>query len=81
MANFTREISEGSDIRQHIHSAIFNYYPLSKSDLNMEETISSLFEDDKLESVLHLLNDQREAVGIGESEFLQGVCWIGKLNY
>ncbi len=47
----------------------------------MEETISSLFEDDKLESVLHLLNDQREAVGIGESEFLQGVCWIGKLNY
>jgi len=79
IAKFTRPLKEDSDLRQHIHSAIFRYIPLSKADLNLNETVSALFEDDKIESVLHLLNDQREAVGIGESEFLQGVCWVGEL--
>jgi len=80
IARFTRPSAEGGELRQHMHSAIFSYFPLSKSDQDLYKTVFSLFEDDKIDSVMHLLNDQRETVGIGESEFFQGICWVGPLD-
>ena len=37
----------------------------------------NLFETESLLGVLHLLNDTREVVGIGQSEFIRGACWAG----
>ena len=79
LEKFTRVSAEGKKLYQHIHSAVFSYYPLGKSVLVQKEVIDALFEDDKLKGVMHLINDQREAVGTGESEFFHGVCWVAPL--
>jgi len=79
LGKFTRVSAEGKKLYQHIHSAVFSYYPLGKSVLVQKEVIDALFEDDKLRGVMHLINDQREAVGTGESEFFHGVCWVAPL--
>ncbi len=33
-----------------------------------------------LSAVLHLLHDSREITGGGESEFVRGACWVGKID-
>jgi len=64
---------------QHFHSAVFTYHPLCKADIDLYTALSGFFEHDKIQSILHLLSDKREAVGAGESEFFHGTCWIGKI--
>ena len=32
-----------------------------------------------LQAVLHLLHDDREITGGGESEFVRGACWVGPI--
>lgn len=80
MLKFTRPLSPGSPVHQHFHTAVFSYQPIKKTDINLDDTITTFFEQDKIRGVLHLLNDSREINGIGESEFKSGVCWIGQIN-
>lgn len=80
LKKFTRPLAPGSRIHQHFHSAIFSYHPFKKTNINLNETITSFFEQDKIRGVLHLLNDTREITGIGESDFKGGICWIGKID-
>jgi hypothetical protein len=77
---FTRPLAPNSIVQQHFHSAIFAYHPFKKTNVDLNETVSALFEQDKIMAVLHLINDTREFTGVGESEFKNGICWIGKIN-
>jgi hypothetical protein len=63
----------------HFHAAAFSYRPLQKGLIDLRTTVSTLFEAETLQGVLHLLNDDREIVGAGDSEFVRGACWIGPL--
>jgi hypothetical protein len=33
-----------------------------------------------LQGILHLLNDDREILGVGQSELTRGVCWLGRIG-
>jgi anti-anti-sigma factor len=63
----------------HLHAAAFRFRPLRKAMTNLDDTVAELFEPDQLLGVLHLLNDDRGAAGVGESEFVTGACWIGQI--
>jgi anti-anti-sigma factor len=73
---FTRPLHPGSSLSGHIHSAIFPFIPLKKSNIDLTETIDYLFENAELTDILHLTNDSREIVGLGESQFVQGFIWV-----
>jgi hypothetical protein len=60
----------------HIHTAVFPYIPLKKAETGPEDTTAHLFENAGLTDILHLLPDDRPLTGLGESAFLQGVCWV-----
>lgn len=75
-----RPMRETSDLNGHFHAAAFSYRPLKKGRLDLKPTVSTLFEQETLQGVLHLLADDREATGGGESEFVRGACWIGPLS-
>jgi hypothetical protein len=64
----------------HFHGAAFSYRPLQKGAIDLAPTVSGLFEGESLQSVLHLLADDRDLVGVGESEFSRGACWIAPLG-
>jgi hypothetical protein len=38
-----------------------------------------LFENETLQGVLHLIGDDREIAGAGESDFLRGALWVGAI--
>ena len=60
----------------HFHAAAFSYRPLKKGNIDLNATVTTLFETETLQGVLHLLNDTREAAGPHQSEFVRGACWI-----
>jgi anti-anti-sigma factor len=60
----------------HFHAAAFSYRPLRKGSIDLKTTVTTLFETETLQGVLHLLNDDREAAGPQQSEFVRGACWV-----
>ncbi len=60
----------------HFHAAAFSYRPLKKGSLDLRTTVTTLFQAETLQGVLHLLTDTREAAGPQQSEFVRGACWI-----
>ncbi len=78
--SFLRLLKPEGKLFGHVHSAVFPYIPLKKTDIDLNETIDNLFNNSELTDILHLTNDTREIVGLGESQFVQGFCWIVPIN-
>ncbi|MBN1769441.1 MAG: STAS domain-containing protein [Prolixibacteraceae bacterium] len=74
--SFVRPLNDNGQHNGHIHSMVFPYTPLKRTNIDLYEIIDYLFENSELTDLLHLTNDNREINGIGESRFVQGFCWI-----
>ena len=70
-----RPLTKSPDLFGHFHAAAFSFGPLKRGRIDLKETVANLFETESLLGVLHLLNDTRDVVGIGDSEFIRGACW------
>ena len=79
LANFVRPIGDDAALCGHFHAAAFSYHPLQKGEIDLQRSIGGLFENETLQGVLHLIGDDREIAGAGESEFLRGALWIGAI--
>lgn len=75
-----RPLGEGEWPKGHFHAAAFSYRPLKKRLMERAGTIRTLFEEEILRGILHLLNDARPIAGAGQSEFVRGVCWVGPIS-
>ena len=60
----------------HFHAVVFSYRPLKKGKIDLKATVSTLFESESLQALLHLIYDDREVEGSGQSEFIRGACWF-----
>ena len=70
----------GAGISGHFHAAAFPYRPIQKGRLELDATVGVLFENRGPQGLLHLLWDDREATGAGESRFVRGACWVGPIR-
>ena len=75
-----RPVGPEPDIAGHFHAAAFTYRHLQKGEIDLKDTVRSLFENDSLQGVLHLLSDNRPMEGVGESEFVRGAIWMGPIS-
>jgi hypothetical protein len=64
----------------HLHAAAFPFRAIRKGRIDLTDTVSALFEADQPLGVLHLLHDDRESAGAGESELVRGACWLAPLT-
>jgi anti-anti-sigma factor len=64
----------------HFHAASFTFRPLKKGETDSKKVITTLFAEETLQGVLHLLSDDREAEGSGQSEFVRGICWASPVS-
>jgi anti-anti-sigma factor len=64
----------------HFHAASFSYRALHGEEINLEPMVSSLFEGETLQGILHLISDRRDLQGAGESEFVRGTLWVGPIE-
>lgn len=77
---FLRPNGAGNESLGHFHASLFNYLPLIKGRLDLKETVYSLFNNQSLHTVIHLLSDDREIVGAGDTELIRGAIWISPLK-
>jgi anti-anti-sigma factor len=73
---FLRPLVPGTILRGHVHTSVFPFIPLKKTDIDLNETIEYIFNNSELTDILHLTNDTREITGQGESRFVKGFCWL-----
>ncbi|MEN9601217.1 MAG: hypothetical protein RIS56_823 [Verrucomicrobiota bacterium] len=79
-AEFFRSIGPGTQAQGHFHAAVFPYRPLPKGNLKLQETIASLLGTESARTVLHLLADERQFEGVGQTDLMRGACWVGPLR-
>lgn len=75
-----RPLGGETDLTGHLHAAAFTYHHLQKGEIDLKDTVRSLFDNDSLQGVLHLLSDNRPMEGVGESEFVRGAIWMGPIS-
>jgi anti-anti-sigma factor len=80
LAPLLRRVGSEASPVGHFHAAAFSYRPLKKGDIDLNATVSTLFETETLQGVLHLLTDDRKTAGPRQSEFVRGACWIGAVS-
>jgi hypothetical protein len=69
-----------SALAAHFHAAAFSYRPVKRRELDLQATTANLFEAEAPQALLHLLNDDREITGAGQSQFAAGTCWMGPIS-
>ncbi|MGH7833529.1 MAG: STAS domain-containing protein [Candidatus Binatia bacterium] len=69
-----------SALAAHFHAAAFSYRPVKRRELDLKATTANLFEAESPQALLHLLNDNREITGAGQSQFVAGTCWMGPIS-
>ncbi len=68
------------DVATHMHGAVFPYQPLPNGKIDLEIAIAKFFNGPPPLAVMHLTDDDRPAVGLGESALVRGACWFGALE-
>ena len=79
VAPFVRLLAPGAHLHGHFHAALFPYRPVQRGELNLDKVIGGLLATDSAQTLLHLLADDREFEGVGQSEFMRGACWTGPI--
>lgn len=79
-ATEVRPLDRSSGLEGHFHAAVFPYHAFKKGRLDLGEAVHTLFEAGGLQGILHLINDDREIAGVGQSELTRGACWIGRIG-
>jgi anti-anti-sigma factor len=79
-AHHVRPLDAAGEFEGHFHAAAFPFQPFKKGRIELKDTVRPLFESGGLLGLLHLLHDDREIAGVGESEFTRGACWVAPLD-
>ena len=76
-AAYLRPVGSGTGAVGHFHAAVFPYRPLPKGRLELAEAVAQQLGTESAQTVLHLLADEREFEGLGQTDLMRGACWVG----
>ena len=80
VAPHLRPLSRETSVLAHLHALAVSYCHVQQGKIDLNKTVSSLFETEALRGLLHLLTDDRPIAGVGESEFARGAMWCGGIK-
>lgn len=75
-----RPVAETDALLGHLHAAVFRPHPLPLGNIDLAKVVQEWFADSAPESVLHLMNDDRDTGAPRESLLLRGACWVAPLE-
>ena len=65
----------------HAHAAVFPFRPLPNGAIELAPTVQQLFASAAPQALLHLVEDDRPALGLGHSAFIRGACWCAPVQF
>lgn len=63
-----------------MHAAVFPPQSLQNGKIEMRENVERFFRGAPPYGVMHLVNDKRAALGLGESALTRGACWFAPIQ-
>ncbi|WP_052700479.1 STAS domain-containing protein [Methylocucumis oryzae] len=75
LAKQLRPYDGESGLAMHHHAGVMPFMPVRKGLIELSESLQRLMDTQTVRGVLHLLNDDREGVGAGESFLRRGAIW------
>ncbi|MDY0189595.1 MAG: STAS domain-containing protein [Desulfuromonas sp.] len=64
----------------HMHATVFARQPLQNGKIAMQDALVPFFSGSPPLTVMHLLDDRRQVLGLGESALIRGACWFGEIQ-
>lgn len=68
-------------VSAHTHAAVLPFRPLQAGVVDLAPTVRLLLESAEPLDLLHLVEDARPAIGLGQSAFIRGACWCSPLSF
>ena len=65
----------------HTHAVVLPFRPLPEGSIDLEEQVRMFYDNMEPLDLLHLIEDNRPAVGLGQSAFLRGACWCAPFTF
>lgn len=78
--SFLTRLPSQPEIAAHSHAAAFPFRPLPEGPIPLDEQVKALFDVRDPLDLLHLVEDDRPLVGLGQSAFIRGACWCAPLR-
>ncbi len=76
-----RPLAANSDLHVHLHAAVVPFSPVRKGLIELHASLRKFIDSQTVHSVLHLLDDDRDGVGAGESVLRRGALWCAPLEF
>lgn len=64
----------------HFHAAVFPFQPLPNGKIELHTSLHNFFHGPSPLAIMHLIDDQRPLLGVGESSFIRGAGWCAQVN-
>lgn len=77
---FVPALPSRPDTAAHMHAAVFPYQPLPNGKIPLAATVQKFMHGPPPLAVMHLADDVRPVVGLGESALIRGGCWFSPLH-
>ena len=73
-------ISSRPDLAAHLHAAVFPYQVLPNGCIDLAVAVGKFFSGPPPLALMHLIDDTRPAVGLGQSALIRGACWFAPIQ-
>lgn len=64
----------------HFHATVFAYQPLENGKIDLRKQVHKFLTGPPPKALLHLIDDNRPATGLGQSAFIRGACWCAPIK-
>jgi anti-anti-sigma factor len=64
----------------HFHAAVFPFQPLENGKIDLGNQVHKFLTGPPPKALLHLIDDNRPATGLGQSAFMRGACWCAPIK-
>jgi anti-anti-sigma factor len=80
-APYLMSLPSRTEIHAHAHSVVLPFRSLPQGVVELESSVRSAFDESEPRGLLHLIEDNRPAIGLGQSAFIRGACWCAPLQF
>lgn len=80
LAEMLPAVPSAPGLHCHAHAAVFPFRPLAQGRIEARQWVRKLFETGAPKAIMHLLEDDRPVLGLGQSAFVRGACWCAPLK-
>lgn len=75
------KLNAKSTLSAHAHAIVFPYQPLQNGQLDLKRQMDKFFNGPPPKGLVHLIEDDRPTMGLGESSFTRGAMWCAPAKW